>query len=196
MHRPGRRSVREALTHGVALGLSSLIAYALVTTVLAHLHSVSRADDMIGGVWAVIATLFVYRYPYDQSLSAALSRVVATLVSFVLCLAYLLFLPFSPWGMAVLIGLGTLVTTLIGRPEDTITAAITTAVVMVSAGVSPDHAWQQPILRLADTVVGAAAGLAFAWIAMHISRWDKALLGSVQEGYISRSSRHNWVTGE
>jgi uncharacterized membrane protein YccC len=30
--------------------------------------------------------------------------------------------------------------------------------------VSPHDAWQQPILRLADTVIGVAVGLAAAWL--------------------------------
>ncbi len=55
---------------------------------------------------------------------------------------------------------------LIGRSEDMITACITTAIVLVVAGISPEHAWKQPILRLIDTVVGIAGG----WIALKLSR--------------------------
>ena len=43
---------------------------------------------------------------------------------------------------------------------------ITTAVILVVAAVSPQHAWEQPILRLADTVVGAIA----AWTVTRIKR--------------------------
>lgn len=70
----------------------------------------------------------------------------ATLVSFLICLIYLLFLPlpFHPWALAVLIGVSALRVMLVGRPEDAITAAITTTVVMVVAAVSPQRAWQQP----------------------------------------------------
>jgi len=53
------------------------------------------------------------------------------------------------------------------RPQDAITAAITTAVVMVVAAVSPQHAWQQPILRFAGTVIGVAVGIA-AWIGLRV----------------------------
>jgi len=48
--------------------------------------------------------------------------------------------------------------------EDAVTAAITTTVVLIVAAISPHDAWQQPILRFADTVVGAAVGLAAAWL--------------------------------
>jgi len=84
----------------------------------------------------------------------------------VLCLAYLAVLPFHPWGLAILAGMSLLGTALIGRPEDEITAGITTAVVMVAAKLSPHDAWRQPILRLADTAIGVAVGLAAAWLGL------------------------------
>lgn len=169
LHRLDRRSVPREFPHSVGLALSSLITYVLTMTVLAHIHSISRDDDLLGGMWAVVATVFVYRSGYAQSLPAALSRSAATLVSFGLCLAYLLFLPFTPWGMAILIGLGALIMGLSGRPDDIITAGITTAVVMVVAGISPDNAWQVPILRLADTFVGIVVGLAAAWAGLRLT---------------------------
>jgi len=52
--------------------------------------------------------------------------------------------------------------TLIGRPGDAVTAAITTVVVMVMAELSWHDAWQQPILRLAGTAIGVAVGVAAA----------------------------------
>jgi uncharacterized membrane protein YccC len=94
----------------------------------------------------------------------------ATLVSFALCMAYLLFLSFSPWGMAALIGVGAVCMILLGHPEDTVTTGITTAVVMVVAALNPRNAWQQPILRLVDTTVGVAVGIAGAWISFSAKR--------------------------
>jgi uncharacterized membrane protein YccC len=82
----------------------------------------------------------------------------------VLCLIYLLLLPSSPGGLVVLIGIGTLTLTLLERSEDIVTAGITTALVMVVASLAPHDAWQQPILRAADTAVGLVVGLAAASI--------------------------------
>jgi Fusaric acid resistance protein-like len=160
----GRTAVSVAVLDCSVLAGAGLLSYWLVTNLLARLHSVSMADDQLGGLWAVIATVFVCRFSYHQSTAAALSRISATFVSFVFCLAYLTFLPFRPWALAVLLGASALAVTLIGRPGDAITAGITTAVVMVSAALSPQDAWQQPILRLADTVVGVAVGVAAAWL--------------------------------
>jgi hypothetical protein len=47
-------------------------------------------------------------------------------------------------------------------------------VIMVVAAISPQHAWQQPILRLADTVVGVAVGAAAAWTGLQVQRFLSA----------------------
>ncbi len=157
-----------ALDSGV-LAVACLITFMLVTDILSRVYLLSRDDDLIGGLWAVIATVFVFRDSRRHSVSAAVSRIAATAVSFVLCLAYLAFLPFRVWALALLIGLSMLAVHLIGRPGDAATAAITTAVVLVAAAVSPQHAWQQPVLRLADTVVGVAVGVAAAWLGLRVA---------------------------
>jgi uncharacterized membrane protein YccC len=120
---------------------------------------VDKSSDFLGGMWAVVATVFVFRDTRINSLSAGLARLIATCVSFALCLLYLLLFPFQPLGMAVLIGLGTLVMMLLGRREDMVTTGMTTAVVMVVAAMSPRDTWQQPLLRLIDTIVGIAVGV-------------------------------------
>jgi uncharacterized membrane protein YccC len=57
-----------------------------------------------------------------------------------------------------------LVMALLGRRDDIVTVGITTVVVMVVAAMSPADAWQQPLLRLADTMVGIAVGVACKWV--------------------------------
>lgn len=61
-------------------------------------------------------------------------------------------------------GIGAVAMALLGRPDDIIPTGITTAVVMVVAAISPDHAWRQPILRVVDTLVGVTVGVVGAWI--------------------------------
>jgi uncharacterized membrane protein YgaE (UPF0421/DUF939 family) len=144
----------------VVLAVACLITYWLARNLLSRVYSVSRDDDVLGGLWAVIATIFVLRDSFGKSVAAAVSRMSATFVSFVLCLIYLAFLPFHAWALAVLVG----------RPGDAVTAGITTAVIMVVAAVSPQHAWQQPILRLADTIIGVAVGALAAWTGLQVKR--------------------------
>jgi uncharacterized membrane protein YccC len=157
---------RHLFLHGLTLSILCMITYWLITRMLAHMLSVSRDDDLLGGMWAVVATVFVYRYSYEESVGAALSRMGATSLSFALCFIYLLFFPFHVWGMAALIGVGAFAMSLLGRPDDVITTGITTAVVMVVAAISPDHAWKEPILRMVDTIVGVAVGVLGAWISL------------------------------
>jgi uncharacterized membrane protein YgaE (UPF0421/DUF939 family) len=143
---------------GMTFALCGL-SYWLITHLLAQVFSVSQADDLLGGMWAVVATVFVFRDGCEQSVRAALLRMSATSLSFMLCLIYLLLFPFHFLGMAALVGIGAVVMSLLGRPDDIITTGITTTVVMVVAAMSPNHAWQQPILRMIDTIVGVVVGL-------------------------------------
>jgi uncharacterized membrane protein YccC len=177
MRRSGRPSwpqARTAVVECVVLAVACLITYELATRALSRVYSLARDDDLLGGMWAVLATIFVLRDSFGKSVAAAVSRMSATCVSFVLCLIYLAFLPFHAWALAVLVGASALAVMLLGRPGDAVTAGITTAVVLVVAAISPQHAWQQPILRLADTIVGVVVGAAAAWTGMQINRFLSA----------------------
>jgi Fusaric acid resistance protein-like len=172
--RPGWPQAGTAVVECVLLAVACLITYWLVTSALSRVYSLSRDDDLLGGMWAVIATIFVLRDSYGKSVAAAVSRMAATFVSFALCLIYLAFLPFHAWALAVLVGTSALAVMLLGRPGDAVTAGITTAVIMVVAAVTPQHAWQQPILRLVDTIVGVAVGALAAWTGMQVKRFLSA----------------------
>jgi uncharacterized membrane protein YccC len=165
-----RAEVRDAVVDCTVLAVACLVTYLVATSVLSHLYFVSRADSLLGGLWAVIATVFVSRDSYQHSLAAAMSRMSGTLVSFVLCLIYLSFLPFHVWALALLIGASALVVTLLGRPGDASIAAITTAVILIVVAVSPRDAWEQPILRFFDTLIGVVIGVAAAWVVLRVIR--------------------------
>jgi uncharacterized membrane protein YgaE (UPF0421/DUF939 family) len=145
------------------LSILCAISYWSITYLLARAMSVSRNDDLLGGMWAVVATIFVYRNSRESSLRAAISHLLATSLSFVLCLAYLLVFSFRSVGMVALIGIGAVTMSLINRPNEITTTAITTAVVMVVSALSPNPAWKEPIYRLVDTVIGAAVGTVGMW---------------------------------
>jgi uncharacterized membrane protein YccC len=153
------------LAYAADMAIACGISYAITSQILVRL--VDGRTDLLGGMWAVVATIFVFRESRASSLSAGLGRLIATGVSFALCLTYLWMLPFTPLGMAVVIGVGTIVMMLLDRRDDIITTGITTAVVLVVAAISPENAWQQPILRLFDTVVGIAVGVSCKWVASY-----------------------------
>ncbi|GIF75578.1 FUSC family protein [Asanoa siamensis] len=160
------REVRLAVTESTVLGLSCLLTFWLVSDVLTRVYVDSRDSDLLGGMWATLATIFVSRASFRESLAAGLSRMSATGISFVICLVYLVFLGFNLWAYALLIGISAAAALLLGRPGDATTAAITTAVVLVVAEISPLDPWQQPILRLIDTLVGVIVGVGTAWLSL------------------------------
>src|SRR5580658_2622164 len=165
----GDHALGPALLYGVSLAVASLVSFELITQLLGHVYFVSRDDELLGGMWSAVATVFVYRETFRGSIHAALSRMAATLLSFALCFVYLLAFPFHAWGLAALIGIGTIILMLAGRPEDIVTTAITTTVVLVVAGISPVRAWIQPILRLIDTAAGVTVGIVAARLALMVA---------------------------
>jgi uncharacterized membrane protein YgaE (UPF0421/DUF939 family) len=168
----GLQRIGWASAYGAGLALAALVSYELTTRILTSAIS-SRDDQLLGGMWSVVATVFVCRESYKDSVSAALSRIAATSLSFVLCLGYLLLFSFSSWGMTILIAIGAVILIMIDRPGDVITTSITTTVVMVVAGISPQHAWRQPLLRLFDTLIGIAVGITAAWIARSLPNLNR-----------------------
>ena len=151
------------VVYAVDMAIACFIAYWIMTRLLPPF--VDAVSVYLGGMWAVVAAVFVFRDTRARSLSAGIARLIATCVSFALCLAYLLLFPFTPLGLAILIGVGTVAMAALGRRDDIVTTGITTAVVMVVAAMSPVDAWQQPLLRLLDTVVGIAVGVLCKWVA-------------------------------
>jgi hypothetical protein len=143
-----------------AYALDMAIACAIL---LAHYRCSlpSRQQRFRPGGWDVGCGCYPVRVPGN---SPGMARLIATCVSFALCLLYLWVFPFTALGMAVLLGIGTLAMMLLNRRDDIVTTAITTAVVMVVAGMSPLDGWHQPLLRLIDTVAGIAVGVGCKWI--------------------------------
>ena len=148
--------------YALDMALACFVSYWVTTHVLSPF--VAEPDAFLGGMWATVATVFVFRETRASSLASGISRLIATGVSFALCLAYLLVLPFHPAGLAALLFAGTLILMALGRRDDIVTTGITTTVVMVVAAARPQDAWHQPLFRLADTVVGIAIGVACKWI--------------------------------
>jgi hypothetical protein len=143
--------------YSLNLAVACFITYWIVTRLLSG--RVDQASDFLGGMWAVVAVVFVFRDTREQALRAGRDRLFATCVSFALCQPYLLIFPFTPFGMAALLGLGALVMAALRRRADIVITGITTTVVMVVAAMSPENALQQPLLRFLDTLLGIAIGV-------------------------------------
>jgi uncharacterized membrane protein YccC len=150
-------SIQNTL-YSITMAVACLISYWIMTRVLNTV--VAKDNDLLGGMWAAVAAAFVFRDAGRASLAAGVARLIATCVSFALCLAYLWVAPPSALGMALLVAVGTYILVLFDRRGEIITTAITTIVVMVVAILDPADALKQPLLRLIDTLVGIAVGVA------------------------------------
>ena len=151
----------------IAYALDMSIACAISYWIMTHaiISVLDRDATLLGGMWAAVASVFVFRETRAKAWSAGAARLIASGVSITLCLVYLWFLPFTIAGMAGLIALGTLTMMVLDRRDDIVTTGITTVVVMVVAAMSPQDAWHQPLLRLVDTIVGVGVGVACKWAA-------------------------------
>jgi uncharacterized membrane protein YccC len=160
---PQRKLSLWDISYALNISIACGISYWLTTHAISSV--VGRDDDLLGGMWAAVATVFVFRSSRDDGLAAGKARLIATCVSFALCLAYLWCFPFTVAGLAALIGIGTLIMMLLGRRDDIVTTGITTTVVMVVAAISPADAWHLPLLRVIDTVAGVGIGVGSKWAA-------------------------------
>lgn len=149
------------VAYAADIALASLLTYFVMAWVLPRFAG--WESNPVGVIWAVISTVFVFRDTRVHSLAAGQARLLATSVSFVLCLCYLLLFPFTTLGMAALLIIGSLFMISIGRRDEIGLTGITTIVVMVVAADHAQDAWQQPLLRLMDTVIGIAVGVACKW---------------------------------
>src|SRR5215472_11681194 len=95
------------VVYSLNMAIACLITYWIITYLLYGF--VDQASNFLGGMWAVVAGIFVFKDTRAHALSAGIARLIATGVSFALCLPYLLLFPFTPVGLAILLGIGTLV---------------------------------------------------------------------------------------
>src|SRR6516162_5523501 len=110
------------VVYSLNMAVACLITYWIITCLLSGF--VDQAANFLGGMWAVVAVVFVFRDTRAHALSAGMARLIASGGSFALCLPYLLLFPFTPVGLAILLGIGTLVMALLRRRDDIVTTGI------------------------------------------------------------------------
>jgi uncharacterized membrane protein YccC len=155
------------IAYAGAMAVACVITYWIMLEVHDR-FGLGASSRVVGSLWAIVATIYVFRDTRANSLSASIGRIIATVVSFALCFAYLLLFPFTAIGLVAVMAGGTLVMMALGRREEISLTAVTTAVVMLVAAIEAQNAWQQPLLRLMDTFIGIAVGVACKWIASFV----------------------------
>jgi uncharacterized membrane protein YccC len=155
----------RVIANQAVLAITCALVYVLMTSPVLPWPPETDQARAVGAIWAVVATIFVFRDTREDTLHLSMSRLVGTSLSFVLCEIYLLAFTFTPWGMALVIAVGGIIAAGIGRSGDAGIVAITTTVILVVASIGPaNQAWQQPLLRLVDTLVGVIFGFGAATI--------------------------------
>jgi uncharacterized membrane protein YccC len=155
------------IAYAVDMAIACLITYGIMVAIHSR-FALGASSDVVGTLWAIVSTVYVFRDTRANSLSASIGRIIATVISFVLCLVYLLLFPFTPIGLVAVLACGTLVMMVLGRRDEIGLTGVTTAVVMLVAAVDTQAAWQQPLLRLMDTMIGIAVGISCKWIASFV----------------------------
>ncbi len=142
----------DAIRIAFQIALASFVSYLLgfYFTDLFHAESAS-----IGGLWAAISSIVVLQASRHDTWSSALLRVIGTAIGAVISAAYLIVLPFNPFGIAVSIFVAVLLCHAIRVPDHARLAASTVAVVIVTASIHPAL---DPIvnaaLRLSESFIG------------------------------------------
>jgi putative flippase GtrA len=157
-----KRLVAWDVAYAIDMAIACWLSYAVAVWILAPFTRLD--DDLLSGRRL---QRFSFRDSRVPSWMAGLERLLATTISFALCLPWLLFLPATPLALSLLIGAGSLVMMLLNRQDDVVTTGITTAVVLGVAMISPEHAWEQPVLRFIDTFVGITIGICCKWVASY-----------------------------
>src|SRR3979490_1766447 len=92
------------VVYALNMAIACLITYWIMTHTLSRF--VDEPSDFLGGMWAVVATVFVFGVSRLRSLSAGIARLIATCVSIAACMIYFSYCPYTPGGMAALIAIG------------------------------------------------------------------------------------------
>jgi uncharacterized membrane protein YccC len=158
MAKMSRDTVRIAVQNAVVC----LLAY------LGGLHFTRffhGSESVMGALWSVISGFVVLQATRRQTLTSAGLRVLGTLIGAGTSAAYLSVLPFSPLGMAAVIGVTVLLCQCFGAPDHARLAAITVAVIMVVSRLNPA---MNPVLnaalRFGESCIGAAVAVLAALV--------------------------------
>jgi len=156
---PRRDAVRVAILSAIVASLSFLAGSRF--TALFH-----GSSAIVGGLWSLISAVVVLQATRRGTVDSAWRRLFGTFIGAALSAIYLSLFPFSLAGMALCIGATVLAGQAAGAPDHARLAAITVAVVMVTAKADPA---MPPVLdaalRFVESCIGTAitAAAVFSW---------------------------------
>ncbi len=144
----------DATRVAVQISLVSLASYLVGFDSTGLFHA---ASANIGGLWSAISGIVVLQATRRDTWSSAGLRILGTAIGSIISAAYLIVLPFSPIGMAASVFATVLLCHAARMPDHARLAAITVAVIMVTASLNPTlNPILNAALRLSESWIGTA----------------------------------------
>ena len=146
-----------AIRLAVQIALVSFVAY------LVGFHSTGLfhgASASVGGLWAAISGILVLQATRHDTWSSAALRILGSAIGSTISAFYLSVLPFSPIGMAASIFVAVLFCYVARIPSHARLAALTVAVIMVTASINPTlNPILNAVLRLSESFIGTTTAV-------------------------------------
>jgi len=143
----------------------SLLAFLISYYSVSAIERESSSLQTTGAMWAMISGIIVLQETRQSTLDTASRRIFASFVGAVLSFVYLSFLPFSPLGMAFMIGITILLCTSLKIRDHARLAALTVGVIMIFSTISPDQSpFVNASLRFGEVIVGSVVAVVIEWI--------------------------------
>jgi uncharacterized membrane protein YgaE (UPF0421/DUF939 family) len=119
----------------------------------------------IGGMWAAITGVLVLQATRQGTWSAAVLRVMATIVGAILAAVYLVMLPFGPAGLGGVAVVTVLLCHAARIPDHARVAVLTVVVMMVQATLNTTLSpLVSATLRIGESCLGAALAVTVTWL--------------------------------
>ena len=147
--------------------LVSLLAYfgAYYLTGVVH---ITTTFAPIGALWAVIVGVSVLQENWTCTIEKARFQILGGLGGAILSLVYMKFLPFNPIGMVLLMGLSVFLCQTLDRPDYSLPAALTVAVILFFSHINPELS---PVmnagLRFSEVLIGSAVAILIVGLLPH-----------------------------
>lgn len=143
--------------------MAVLLSYFFGNYVTGHFHENS---GYIGAILACTSSIVVLQEnDLKNSLHNGWLRVLGTFMGALIAWIYLLFYPFTIFGMIVAIFVLEVICMLLKVPDNGKMATITLSVILIISREYPDlPPWANGLLRFSESAVGAGIGIFMVWL--------------------------------
>lgn len=155
----------------VAKSIAVLVSYLIGFYITGNFQDESR---YFGAMLAAIASVVALQADVKTSIKQGWLRVLGTFIGAVIACIYLLLFPFSVLGLIVSVFVLEIVCMAMNIPDNGKMATIALIVIMLISQRNPEiPPIINSLLRFLETAVGAAIGIAMAWLIELKNRWNK-----------------------